>query len=269
MTNQKAHKGTYLLHIPLEIPRRAERKRIWNRLYRQCIGSWNRLFYCSLTKFFTAPKLYSLIWFSWFKKPVLLIEPLRFICNQIWKDLGPPNMLKFAQTLTFINTIFTQLTENIFELHKISMPIQISSCKNYFQWAVWMIYSWHFRIWPIDFYWKSNQSGRLWHCSISADLNELWYYNSVSIWACFHAHVNQIHKRFHILLPTPSHIIMSVFFTGLPPHISFLHITYFRAIPAYFFSPNAYFLQGTLILIPFFLRTHPTIFFASPHVEYA
>ncbi len=80
----------------------------------------------SLAKYSSA----GLVRFSWFKKAVLLlIQTLLFIHNRVWKDLGPPNTLQFAQTLTLKSTIFTQLTENIFELHKMSMPIQFFHVK--------------------------------------------------------------------------------------------------------------------------------------------
>ncbi len=96
---------------------------------------------CSPTKFWKTLELLSMGRFTWFKKPALLIQTLPFRWNWYWKDLGHQNTLKFAQTLPLKSTIFTQLTENVFELHQISTPIQIFSCKNYFPWAVWIIWN--------------------------------------------------------------------------------------------------------------------------------
>ena len=148
-----------------------------------------------------------LVRFSLFKRPVLLIWPFLHICIQGWKNLGQLNTLKFTQTLTLKSTIFTQLTENIFELHQISIPIQILSCKNYFQWGVWMICNLHYKIWPIDFNGESGQSGRLWICSnnvglISTMIVELgkdlgllpWLSESITLIGTIK------YKRFHILL---------------------------------------------------------------------
>ena len=98
--------------------------------------------------------------YSTSEKSHLFVGPLNFMIQ---------SLLGMLASRLLESTIFTQLTENIFELHEMSMPIQFFSCKNYFQWAVWMIYSLHFKIWPIDFYWESGPSGRLWFCSISSD----------------------------------------------------------------------------------------------------
>ncbi len=96
---------------------------------------------CSPTKFRKALKLLSMGRFTWFKKPALLIQTLPFRWNRYWKDLGHLNTLKMAQTLPLKSTLFTQLTENVFELHQRSMPIQIFSCKNYFPWGVWIVWN--------------------------------------------------------------------------------------------------------------------------------
>ncbi len=95
------------------------------------------------------------------KKPVLLIQALPFSWNWHWKDMGHLNTLKFAQT------IFTQLTKNIFELHQISMPIQICSCQNYFQWGVWI--TWNMDFFPIGVYGRCGMSEWLWKCTKSSD----------------------------------------------------------------------------------------------------
>ena len=113
---------------------------------------------CSLTKFWKALKSLSLGRFTWFKKLALLIQSLPFSWNRNLKDLGHLNTLKFAQTLPLKSTIFPQLTENIFELHKISMLIQIFSCKNYFQWGVWIIWNMELYFLPIGVNGKSGMS---------------------------------------------------------------------------------------------------------------
>ena len=113
---------------------------------------------CSLTKFWKALKLLSMGRFTWFKKPTLLIQALPFRWNRPWKDMGQWNTLKFAQTLPLKSTIFTQLTENVFELHQISMPIQIFSCKNYFPWGVWIIWNMELYFLPIGVNVKSGMS---------------------------------------------------------------------------------------------------------------
>ncbi len=114
---------------------------------------------CSLTKFWKTLKLLSLGRFTWFKKPTLLIQVLPFRWNRHWKDMGVVNTLKFAQTLLLKSTIFTQLTENNFELHQISMPIQIFSCKNYFPWGAWIIWNMELYVLPIGVNVKSGMSG--------------------------------------------------------------------------------------------------------------
>ncbi len=113
---------------------------------------------CSPTKFWQALKLLSMGWFTWFKKPTLLIQALPFRWNQHWKDMRHLNDLKFAQTLPLKGTLFTQLTENIFELHQISMPIQIFSCKNFFPWGVWIIPNMGLYFLPIGVNGKSGMS---------------------------------------------------------------------------------------------------------------
>ncbi len=133
---------------------------------------------CSPTKFWKALKSLSLGRFTRFKKPALLIQALPFSWNRHWKDLGSLNTLKYAQTLPLKSTIFPQLTENIFELHQISMPKEIFSsarknvvvsCKNYFQWGVGIICNMELYFLPIGVYGKSGMPKWLWKSTKSSD----------------------------------------------------------------------------------------------------
>ncbi len=73
---------------------------------------------CSLSVFWQAVKLLSLVRFDWFKKPGILIRALPSWWNHL-KDLGDIYTLQFAPTLPLKSTIFTQLTEVWINLDKI------------------------------------------------------------------------------------------------------------------------------------------------------
>ncbi len=124
---------------------------------------------CSPTKFWKALELLSMSRFTWFKKPALLIRALSFGWNRHLKDMRHLNTLKFAQTLPLKSTIFRQLTENIFELHQMSMPIQIFSCKNYLQWGVWIIWNIELYFLPIGLNGKSGMPEWLLKCTERSD----------------------------------------------------------------------------------------------------
>ena len=120
---------------------------------------------CSPTRFWKALKLLSMCRFTWFKKPALLIQALSFRWNQYWKDLGHLNTLKFAQTLPFKSTIFTQLTELWINLVKFCMQIEFPLWKNYLLWGVWIIWNMQFYFLTMGVYGKSGMSGWLWKCT--------------------------------------------------------------------------------------------------------
>ena len=111
---------------------------LMTRLYKETSKSWDTYKECSFSQVWQALKLHSLNRFSWFKKPVLLIQAFPFTSCRFWKDLGRLNILELALTLALKSTMFTQLTEVWIELYKIILEIQIFPCKKYFPWALWI-----------------------------------------------------------------------------------------------------------------------------------
>ncbi len=158
------------------------------RLVKVSIGSWNRLFYYSLTKFSALLKLYSLVQFSLFTELVLLIKPLPFICIRDWKDLGHLNTLKFAQTFILRALLVyshSSLKKNVWgasnfyaNIYTFHVNILFSElCKMIIMYIFTLkFYHWlPLRIWSI---WKSH----------SQNLVLLYQWRS-------NAHLNQIHAN--------------------------------------------------------------------------
>ncbi len=72
-----------------------------------------------------------------FPGPIFMIEKASptnsTLAVHLQLGLKESGSCKYLEIRPDLSTIFTQLTENIFELHQISMSIRFFSCKNYFQ----------------------------------------------------------------------------------------------------------------------------------------
>ena len=80
---------------------------------------------CSLSKFYTARKLHPLGRFTWFKKPVLLIQALTSTSTDNWKDLMHLSTWNLPQTLPLKSTTLPQLTVVWIKSYQILVEMKI------------------------------------------------------------------------------------------------------------------------------------------------